>query len=212
MARESEGGRLSAMLGLLSVFADVAILLVLAAALASPRMSQLARPVIATFAFACAWVITAASDAMHAQRWTIFVGAAVIVVSIVVITTTLHLWTQGDDDGDGGPGHRGSHGGGGPRSRQPDAPHHGGGDDDASWWPEFERELALYGLAPEPVADCLGDRIEVAAQRVVAFDLDDPASGARRRHPERVAGPLHDERGHAHPVQLGLTAHRGTSR
>ena len=43
-------------LGLLSVFADVVILLALVAAVASRRASQLARAAIATFVFACAWL------------------------------------------------------------------------------------------------------------------------------------------------------------
>jgi hypothetical protein len=72
-----------------------------------------------------------------------FLGAAVIVVSIVVITATLHLWTQEGDGGDVGPGRRGAHGGGGPRRRRPDAPPPGGGGAPA-WWPDFERQLAVY--------------------------------------------------------------------
>jgi hypothetical protein len=133
---------------LLGVFADAAILLALAAAVVSPRMSQVARPVTTTFAFACAWLITGVFDAIQAPRRTICVGGAVIVVSIVVIITTLHVWTQGGDDADSRPILRGGHGGGGPRSRQPDAPQLGGGDGHASWWPEFERQVALY------VAEC----------------------------------------------------------
>jgi hypothetical protein len=135
-------------IGLLSVFADVAILLVLAAAVASPRVSSLARPVIATLAFACAWLATAVFDAMRAPGWTIVLGGAVIVVSIVLITASLHMWTQETDGSESGPGHRCDHGGGGPGRRRPDAPRHGGGGSDPSWWPEFDRQLALY------VAEC----------------------------------------------------------
>src|SRR5947209_6011659 len=47
-------------------------------AIAGPRPSQPARLVIATFAFACAWLITAALDAMRAPDWTMFMGGAVI--------------------------------------------------------------------------------------------------------------------------------------
>jgi hypothetical protein len=129
---------------LLSVFADVVILLALVAALASPRVSQLARVVIATFAFMCAWLITAVFAAMGVPTWTMLAGGTVMVVSILVATATLHLWTHGADEGDSGPGHRGAGGGGGPRRRQPDAPHGGGGDGAPSWWPEFERQLALH--------------------------------------------------------------------
>jgi hypothetical protein len=129
---------------LLGAFADVVILLALVAAVASPRVSRVARPLIATFAFAWAWLLTAVFVALRAPGWTMFTGGAVIVVSIVVITVTVHLWTQGADGGDSGPGQRGDHGGGGPRRRGPDAPQHGGGGTDPSWWPEFERQLAFY--------------------------------------------------------------------
>ncbi len=130
-------------IGLLSVFADVVILLVLAAAVSSPRVSSLARAMIATFAFACAWLITA-FDAMLAPGWIVFLGVAVIVVSIGLIAATLHIWTQEVDGGGNGAGPRPDDGEGGPGRRRPDAPHHGGGGSDPSWWPEFERQLASY--------------------------------------------------------------------
>lgn len=130
-------------IGLLSVIVDIVILVALAVAVASRRLSQIARPVIATFAFVCAWLLVAGVDAMGVRGWTIFLGAAVIVVSIAVMTATLHLWAQGGDGGDLGPGHRGAQGGGGPRRRRPDTPQHGGGDA-PSWWPDFERQLADY--------------------------------------------------------------------
>jgi hypothetical protein len=131
-------------IGLLSVFADVVILLALAVVVAGRRVSQLARPVIATFAFACAWLLAAGFDAMGFRGWTMFLAGAVIVVSIGVITATLHVWTQGGDGGDIGPGHRGAHGGGGPGRHRPDAPQPGGGGSAPSWWPDFERQLADY--------------------------------------------------------------------
>jgi hypothetical protein len=129
--------------GLLGVFADVVILLALVVAVANPRVSQLARPLIATFAFACAWLLTAVLDALRAPGWTTLMGGAVIVVGIVVITVTVHLWAQGGVGGESGPGQRGDHGGGGPRRRRPDAPRQGGGGSDPSWWPEFERQFAF---------------------------------------------------------------------
>ena len=107
-------------IGLLSVFADVVILMTLAAAVTSPRVSSLARPVIATFAFACAWLITAVFDAMLAPGWTLLLGGAVIIASIVLITATLHNWTQGRDGSESVPGRRGDHGGGGPGRRRPE--------------------------------------------------------------------------------------------
>lgn len=131
-------------IGLLSIFANFAILLALAAAVASPRVSQLARPVIATVAFACAWLMTAAFDAMRAPDWSMFLGGVVIVVSIAVTTATLHLWTQEGDGGNRGPGRPSGHGGGGPRGRRPDAPQHGGDSSAPNWWPEFERQFASY--------------------------------------------------------------------
>jgi hypothetical protein len=73
-----------------------------------------------------------------------FMGGGVIVVSIFVVIATLHLWTQADDGGETQPEHRGDEGGGGPRRHRPDAPQHGGGGSDSSWWPDFERQLALY--------------------------------------------------------------------
>jgi hypothetical protein len=136
-------------IGLSGMFADVVILLTLAAAVASPRVSQLARPVIATLAFVVAWLITAVFAAMRAPGWTISMGGAVIVVSIVVIVATLYLWTQAGEGGESGAGPRDDHGGRGTRRRRPDAPQPGGGGGDPSWWPEFERQLALYVAARE---------------------------------------------------------------
>jgi hypothetical protein len=49
---------MTSLLGLSAGFANVVVLLVLAVAVVSPRVSQLARLVIATFAFACAWLAT----------------------------------------------------------------------------------------------------------------------------------------------------------
>lgn len=135
---------MAASIGLLAVFADVLILLTLAAAVASPRVSQLARPVISTFAFAFAWLLTAALAALRAPGWTMLTGGVVVVVSIVVSTVTIHLWTQRDDGGEAGPGQRANDGGGGPRRRRPDPPQPGGGGHDPHWWPEFERQLAFY--------------------------------------------------------------------
>jgi hypothetical protein len=129
---------------LLGVLAVVVILLALVAAVASPRVSQLVRPLIATFAFACAWLLTAVFDALRAPGWTVFMGGSVTVVSIVVITVTVHLWTQGGDGGESGPGQRGDHGGGGPRGRRPDAPQDGGRGRDPSGWSDFERQFAFY--------------------------------------------------------------------
>jgi hypothetical protein len=136
---------MSASVGLLEMFADVVILLALAAAVASPRVSGLARPLIAMLVFAGAWLLTAVFGALRAPGWTMFTGGAVIAVSIVVITVTVHRWTQGGDGGDSSPGRRGDeHGGGGPRRCRPDTPQRGGGGSDPSWWPEFERQLAFY--------------------------------------------------------------------
>jgi hypothetical protein len=130
--------------GLLAVFANVVILLVLAAALASPRLSQLARLVISTFAFLCAWLVVAVLDAMHAPSSTVIMGGAVIVASIVGMVATLHCWTQAGDVGEPHPEHRDDGGGGGPGRHWPDRPQPGGGGSEPSWWPEFERRFALY--------------------------------------------------------------------
>jgi hypothetical protein len=171
---DHEGGRMTAMTsstGLLAVCVDVAILVTLVLAVASPRASHLARLLIATLAFTCAWLVTAVVGAMRAPDWTIYLGGGLIAASIAVIIVTLHLWTQEGELTDSGPGHRDDHGGGGPRRRRPDAPQPGGGGGDPSWWPEFERQLALY------LAGCEGKR-----QTVVA-----PAEPAR--HPiTRVPG------------------------
>jgi len=128
----------------LSASADVVILVALAALAVSRKVSPLARLVVATFAFACAWLVAAGFEAGQAPGWTMLLGGAVVVVSIVVITATLHVWTQAGDGGDAGSGDRGTHGGGGPRRRRPGAPQPGGGGGAPSWWPEFERQLALY--------------------------------------------------------------------
>lgn len=116
----------------------------LAVAVASPRVSHLARLLISALAFTCAWLVTAVLAAMRAPGWTICLGGSVIVVSIAVIVVTLLLWTQEGEVGDSGPGHQGDYGGGGPRRRRPDAPQPGGGGSDPSWWPEFDRQLAFY--------------------------------------------------------------------
>ena len=137
-------------IGLLSVFADAVLLVALAVAVASRSVSQLARPVIATFAFVCAWLLAAGFEAMGVRGFTTFLGAGVIVVSLVVITATLHRWTQGGDGGDTGPGHQDAQGGGGPRRRWPDTPQHGGGGA-PSWWPDFERQFADYVAEREPI-------------------------------------------------------------
>lgn len=121
----------------LSLFADVVLCLTLAMTLVNPKVSLLARPAIATFVLASAWLITAVVDAVGAPRWTIFLGGGVIVVSLVVVLATLHSWTQAGDAAARG----GDQGGGGVRRPRPDAPQPGG---DPSWWPEFERELAVY--------------------------------------------------------------------
>ncbi len=131
-------------IGLSDVFANVAVLLALAAAVASPRVSQVARMVIATFAFVCAWLITAAFDAARAPAWTMYTGGAVIVASIVMLIASLHLWTQAGDGRESEPEHRGDEGGGGLRRHWPDAPQDGGGGSDPSWWPEFERQFASH--------------------------------------------------------------------
>jgi hypothetical protein len=133
-----------ALIGLLGAFGDVVILLALAAAVASSRVSHLARPLLAFSSFTCAWLLTAMSDALQAPAWTMFTGGAVIVISIVVVTVTVHLWTQEGDGSDSGPGLRGNDGGGGPRRRRPDPPQRGDGRNDPTWWPEFERQLAFY--------------------------------------------------------------------
>lgn len=109
-----------------------------------PRLSQPAGLLIATFTFACAWVVTAALATMRAPGWAIFIGCVLIIVSIVALMVTLHRWAQGGTGGEGGPDSRDDHGGGGPRLPCPDAPRDGDAGLDASWWDEFERDLALY--------------------------------------------------------------------
>src|SRR5437588_12927051 len=69
---------------LLSVSADVVLSLALAAAVANPRLSQLERPVIATFVFVCAWLGTAEVDALRGPSWTVCLGGSVVVGDIVV--------------------------------------------------------------------------------------------------------------------------------
>jgi hypothetical protein len=126
--------------GLLSVSGDVVILLVLAA-IARPGVSSLARPVIGTLAFVCAWLTTGVSAAAHAPSWTVFVGGAAILASVMVIIATLHLWTLEAGEEESVLGRQGDHGGGGPR---PDSPQDGSSGGSPGWWPEFERGFALY--------------------------------------------------------------------
>jgi hypothetical protein len=130
-------------IALLGLSAQVVILLALVAAVASPRASQLARAMSATFAFTCAWLLTAVLGGLRAPGWTMLTGGAVIVVSIGVITVTVHVWTQ-EAGPESGPGRRGNGGGGGPPGRRPDTPQSGDCGQEPSWWPEFERQVAFY--------------------------------------------------------------------
>jgi hypothetical protein len=137
--------------GLLGIIADLTILLALVAAVASPRLSEVARPLIATFAFTCAWLLTAGFDVFRAPGWTTGLGCAVVALSVVVITVTLHRWTQEGVGGESRSGLQGDEGGGGPRCRRPDGPLPRGGGSEPSWWPEFERQFALYAAEGKSV-------------------------------------------------------------
>ena len=97
---------MTAWIGFSSVCADIVILLALAAAARSPRLSRAARPVLAAFAFTCAWLVAAVADAVRAPGWTIFMSGAIVVTSVFVITASVHLWTQGANAGEIRPGHR----------------------------------------------------------------------------------------------------------
>jgi hypothetical protein len=130
--------------GLLGSIADLTVLLALVAAVASPRLRPVARPLIATFAFTCAWLLTAALDVLRAPGWTTGLGCVIVALSVFVITVTLHRWTQEGAGGESRSGLQGDEGGDGPRCRRPDGPLPGGGGSEPSWWPEFERQLALY--------------------------------------------------------------------
>lgn len=110
-------------------------------------LTPLARALIATFAFVCAWLLSAALATLHAPRWTMFTDGAVIVTSIIGISVGLHFWTQADEGGESDDGQGGERRGG-PRRPRPDAPPGGGGD--PSWWDEFERQLAFYVAQREP--------------------------------------------------------------
>lgn len=159
---------------LLGIFGDVLIVLALAAAVANRRVSRLARPLIATCAFACAWLLTAMLDALRAPGWTIFTGGVEIMVSIVVISLTVHLWTQASEGTERHPGERGDEGGGEPRPDRPNAPDPRGGGNDPSWWPEFERQVALY----------VAEREREKRQSVVA--PVEPGSARRAHHGGRA--------------------------
>lgn len=112
------------------------------------RRSELARLMTATFACVCAWLVTAALVAMRAPDWTTFVGGGVIMGSIAAVIAMLHLWTHAGDADEAQPARR-TDDGGGPRRHWPDPPQPGGGGSDPSWWPEFERRLALYSAEHE---------------------------------------------------------------
>ena len=139
-----EAAVMTSSIGLLAAFGNIVVLLALVAAVARPRVSHLARLVIATLAFAFAWLMTAVCAATRTPDWTMFMGGAVLVMSIVVVIASLHLWTLVGDGAASRPARRGDEGGGGPQRQWPDAPRHGGGGSEPSWWPEFERRLAAY--------------------------------------------------------------------
>jgi hypothetical protein len=161
-------------IGPLSVSADAVILAALTAALARSGASQAARPVIASAAFACAWLMTAGLAAMHAPGWTVAGGAALIVVSIAAIVSTVHLWAQAGIGGQIGPGHGGADGGDGPK-RRPDGPQHGGGGGAPGWWPDFERQFALY------VAERERGRAVTLSARHVSWEQRPRLAEERRR-------------------------------
>jgi hypothetical protein len=129
-------------IGLLGMFADAMILMAVAAGVARSSVSRLARPVIATAAFASAWFVAVVLEAARAPAWATIIAGAVIGLTILAIIATLHVWTRGEDGGESDPEDRGD--GGGPRRRAPDAPPPAGGDSGLDWWPEFEHQLALY--------------------------------------------------------------------
>src|SRR5947209_3547441 len=127
--------------GVGGLLADVVILLALLVAVTRPRVAQVTRPLIATFAFACAWVVTVACDALRAPSWTLVIGAAVLVAITGVIIITVHLWTLEPHDDENPPAPSDEDGGGGPGHRRPDPPRQGDGGTDPHWWPEFERQF-----------------------------------------------------------------------
>lgn len=150
-------------IGLSAVFANLVVFLVLTAAFASRKRSQLDRLATAAFAFVCAWLINAAFEATRPAELIAFLGGAVIVASIVAVLISLHRWAQGGASDETQTERRGDEGGGGPRRDWPDAPQHDGGGSDPSWWPEFERRLALYvaerdGEKQQPVVPTHLDR------------------------------------------------------
>jgi hypothetical protein len=99
---------------------------------------------IATFGFVSAWLLAAALDALQPPEWAILTSAAMLAVSVVVMIVAVHLWMIGDVGEENRPGQGGDQGGGGPGRRRPDAPQPGDGGSDPSWWPGFERQLAVY--------------------------------------------------------------------
>lgn len=122
-------------------------------------MSDLARLIIASFAFLCAWLSTAAAEALRSPDWATIVGGALIVVSVAAVVKTLHRWTQAGDRCETEPG--GDDGEGGPRCHWPDGPPPGGGGSAPSWWPEFEHRLASYIAERERDRCCVRTRSRV---------------------------------------------------
>ena len=106
-------------------------------------ITELTLPRLGTVAFACAWILSGALDALHAPGWTLFVGGSMIVAASAVVSVSLHL-TAPPPNGDGrGPGHWGEDGGRGPGGPSPQDPQ-GGGDSEPRWWPQIECEFAGY--------------------------------------------------------------------
>lgn len=139
----SRSAVMTSWVGLAAACGNIVVLVTLVAAVVIPRRSPLARLVMATFAFAVAWLLTAVCDAMGTPAWTMIVGGTVVLMSIAMVIASLHLWTNAGVGGDRQSERRNDEGGGG-APHWPDAPSHGGGGSDPSWWPEFERQLAEY--------------------------------------------------------------------
>lgn len=104
------------------------------------RVPRATRMPLALCSFISAWGLCFLLIKLHFPGWTWFAATLAVITSIVVLIAAAQFSLPRDagegsgDEGDGGS----------PLRRPPEPPTDGGGPADPSWWPEFERDLALY--------------------------------------------------------------------
>jgi hypothetical protein len=101
-------------------------------------ISRVARPLVACAGLSGAWGAWILVIVVHGPMWMMALTGSVFALSSVAMGVALHIATREEQDQDDG-----GEGGGGVPSLGPEGPGDGG-NDEPLWWPEFERQLAVY--------------------------------------------------------------------